>query len=160
MLHMPHRVSKNFEDLTTPSRTQYSCFVTYDAASMARKLSSAYHVKWNIFDFETEKSLSSDPVPSLLYQMQISEGAHKPIILITPYSGNNIFSDYLDAFGEGFHHDCFMYENMEEFTMELAHLLESGYSKVQNCSKQSVFESYILKHPDSQFMLELLFLAK
>ncbi len=157
---MPFNISKKFEDLTALSRRQYSCFVTYDAESMARKLSCAYPVKWNIFDFETEKSFSADSGSPLLYQMQISEGAHKPMILITPYSGNNIFSDYLDAFGEGFHHDCFMYENLEEYKRELAHLLESGYSKVQHCSKQTVFESYILKHPESQFMLELLFLAK
>lgn len=157
---MPFNISKNFKILPAQSRRQYSCFLTYDAESMARRLSNAYPVNWKIFDFESEGDLSTETGSSLLYQMQISEGPHKLMILITPYSGNNIFSDYLDAFGEGFHHNCIMYEKLEEYKIQLVHLLESGYSKVQTCSKQSVFESCILKHPDSEYMLELLFLAK
>jgi hypothetical protein len=157
---MPFNISKNFEILPAQSKRQYSCFLTYDAESMARKLSNAYPVNWKIFDFETDKDFPEGHGSSLQYQMQISEGPHKLMILITPYSGNNIFSDYLDAFGEGFHHNCFMFDKLDEYKIQLAHLIGLGYSKVQSCSKQSVFESCILKHPEAEFKLELLFLAK
>lgn len=157
---MPFNISKNYEILPVQSRRQYSCFLTYDAESMARRLSHAYPVNWKIFDLETDKYFPEGPGSSLQYQMQISEGPHKLMILITPYTGNNIFSDYLDAFGEGFHHNCIMFDKLDEYKIQLVHLVGSGYSKVQTCSKQSVFESCILKHPEAEYMLELLFLDK
>lgn len=156
---MTSNISEKLKILPTKSFRQYSGFLTYDAESMAQKLSIAYPVKWKSYIIEAEPVLTIVGYAVLIYQMLISEGKNNPMILITPYTANNIFSDHLDFHGEGFHHICIIIEESNVYNIALEQLLKSGFVKIQN-SLLSDFKICFLRGPDTEFILQLICIVK
>lgn len=142
------------------AKIQYPCFVAYDALSMALKIVKAYPANLLIHEFDTEISFPSHADTSMSFQLIILEGNQKNMTLITPLSGDNMYSDYLDSFGEGFHHNSILCNNYKEYQVHLNDLIEAGFKIIQILSKAEVMESCILNQPDNNYMVELLFISE
>lgn len=140
-------------------RFQYPCFLSYDAISMAHKIVKAYSAHLRFYEFESLLRFPTAADSDMSIQLIILESNQKRMTLITPLSGNNIYSDYLDSYGEGFHHNCTIFSIMKEHRDQLNYLINSGYKKIQIHSYAGEMESCILKEPCSNHVIELLYLG-
>ena len=80
--------------------------------------------------------------------------------LITPLKGESVYSDHLNRNGEGFHHTCFAYSDLETMQAARDELIKQGKRMIQQGFTEGIFEFCYFEMGEADMILELLYLKE
>ena len=80
--------------------------------------------------------------------------------LISPHEGQSVYEEHLATKGEGFHHTCIAYPDLEDVRSARDELLSQGRTLIQSGGHGDLFEFYYFEIPETDSIFELLYLSE
>lgn len=143
----------------TPVALHHTCFVVRDLESAARALSESLGIgPWNIWTIEPERCTVRGIEQRFSFRVALAEIGGGTYELITPHTGESVYDEHLQEFGNGFHHTCMVYPSMQAVRDAKAALLADGRTMLQEGSGGDVFDFAYFEFPEIGSPIELLFL--
>ena len=142
-----------------PAAIHHSSFLVRDLEGTAQRLSDTLGIgPWNIWTIEPADCKVRGRESPFSFRVALATVGGGTYELITPHSGRTIYDEHLEQHGEGFHHSCLFYPNLEAVRQAKAELLRQGRELVQEGTGGDVFEFGYFHIPEIGSLVEVLYL--
>ncbi|MDZ4711031.1 MAG: VOC family protein [bacterium] len=138
----------------------HTSILVNDIEKSAGKLAKTLSVSWNIWTITPEHCFVNGEPASFSFKAAFAQVGGANLELISPVSGKSIYDDQLKLKGEGYHHTCFAYADLESMQSAKEELQSQGYKMVQNGYTEGVFEFCYFELTEPNVLLELLYLKE
>ena len=138
----------------------HTSILVKDIESAAEKLAKALSVSWNIWTITPEHSFVNGERSPFSFRAAFAQVGGGNIELLSPHSGKSVYDEYLKLKGEGYHHSCFAYADLESMQSAKKELQEQGYKMIQQGYTEGVFEFCYFELTEPNVLLELLYLKE
>ena len=138
----------------------HTSIVVNDIEKSAEQLAKTLSVSWNIWTIAPDHCFVNGESSPFSFRAAFAQVGDGNLELISPHTGNSVYNDYLKLQGEGYHHSCFAYANLESMQAAKDELLEQGYEMLQHGYTEGFFEFCYFQLTEPKMLLELLYLAE
>ena len=138
----------------------HTSILVNDIELSAEKLAKTLSVSWNLWTITPDHCFVNGEPSPFSFRAAIAQVGGANLELISPNSGKSIYDDYLKLKGEGYHHSCFAYADLESMQSAKEELKTQGYKMIQNGYTEGVFEFCYFELTDPNMLLELLYLKE
>lgn len=138
----------------------HTCILVNDIELSAAKLAKTLSVTWNFWTITPEHSFVNGEPSPFSFRVAFAQVGTGNLELISPNSGKSVYNEHLQLKGEGYHHSCFAYAELESMQSAKEELQEQGYKMIQHGYTEGVFEFCYFKLTEPSMLLELLYLKE
>jgi len=138
----------------------HTCILVNDLESSAEKLAKTLSVTWNIWTITPEHCFVNGTPSPFSFKVAFAQIGGANLELIAPHSGKSVYDEHLKEKGEGYHHACFAYADLESMQSAKKELQEQGHKMVQNGYTEGIFEFCYFELTAPAMLLELLYLKE
>ena len=135
----------------------HTCFLVKDLEKSAEELAKSLSVRWNLSTVEPEECLVNGKPSPYSFRMALTKVGDSYLELISPNSGESVYTQHLKEKGEGFHHTCFAYADLESMQSARDELTGKGYKMNQKGVTEGEFEFCYFELSEANIILELLY---
>lgn len=136
----------------------HTSIVVSDIEKSAEKLAKTLSVTWNIWAITPEHCFLNGEPSAFSFKAAFAQVGGANLELISPHTGHSVHDDHLKLKGEGYHHTCFAYADLESMQAAKDELQKQGYKMVQHGYTEGVFEFCYFELTKPNMLLELLYL--
>ena len=126
----------------------------------AAKLAKTLSVSWNIWTITPDHCFVHGKPSPFSFKAAFAQVGGANLELISPSSGNSVYDEHLELNGEGYHHTCFAYQDLETMQAAKKELQEQGCKMIQHGYTEGVFEFCYFELTEPSMLLELLYLKE
>jgi hypothetical protein len=126
----------------------------------AEKLAKSLSVTWNLWTIEPERCIVNGNSSPFSFRVALAQVGDASLELLYPHSGNSVYDEHLMTKGEGFHHTCFAYADLESMQSARDELLGQGHKMIQHGTTEGIFEFCYFELAEANIILELLYLKE
>ena len=138
----------------------HTSILVNDIERSAEKLAKTLSVTFNIWTITPEHCFVNGKPSPFSFKAAFAQIGNGTLELISPVSGQSYYNDHLREKGEGYHHICFAYADLQSMQAAKEELLGQGYKMIQNGYTEGVFEFCYIELTEPNLLLELLFLKE
>ncbi len=138
----------------------HTCILVNDLESTAEKLAKSLSVVWNVWTITPEHCFVNGEPSPFSFKAAFAQIGGGNLELISPASGKSVYDDHLKSKGEGYHHSCFAYADLESMRSAKDELASQGYKMIQNGYTEGFFEFCYFELTDPNMLIELLYLKE
>ncbi|HPG11949.1 MAG TPA: VOC family protein [Chitinophagaceae bacterium] len=138
----------------------HTSILVNDLELTAEKLAKQLSVTWNIWTITPEHCFVNGEPSPFSFKAAFAQVGEGNLELIAPHTGHSVYNEHLKVKGEGYHHTCFAYANLESMRSAKEELLKQGYKMVQNGYTEGFFEFCYMELTEPNILLELLYLKE
>jgi Glyoxalase/Bleomycin resistance protein/Dioxygenase superfamily len=131
-----------------------------DLEVSAAKLAKTLSVAWNVWTIAPEHCFVHGEPSPFSFKAAFAQIGGANFELIAPLSGHSVYNEHLAAKGEGYHHCCLAYADLESMQSAKNELLSQGYKMIQNGYTEGFFEFSYFELTEPNMLIELLFLKE
>ncbi len=146
--------------ISNSATLHHSCFLVENLESSAEELSKALSVNWGVWTLAPEKCFVNGQPAKFSFRVALARIGDSSLELLSPHSGESVYLEHLKTNGEGFHHSCLAYADLETMQSAKAELLDKGYKMIQHGYTEGAFEFCYFELPVANIIIELLFLKE
>lgn len=145
--------------MPTPAALHHTCFLVRDLEGTAQSLTDALGVgPWNVWTIEPAECRVHGQASAFSFRVALATVGGGTFELITPHTGRSVYDEHLEKHGEGYHHTCLIYPNIEAVRAAKTELLRQGRELIQEASAGDVFDFGYFLFPEIGSAVELLYL--
>ena len=144
--------------ITNSATFHHNCFLVNELERSAEELSKALSVSWDIWTLSPDNCFVHGQPGKFSFQVALAQIGDSKLELLSPLSGKSVYTEHLKSRGEGYHHSCLAYTDIESMQSAKADLLAKGYRMIQHGYTEGVFEFCYFELPAANIIMELLFL--
>lgn len=138
----------------------HTCILVNDAEKSAAKLAKTLSATWNIWTIAPEHCFVHGEPSPFSFKAALAQIGGASMELISPHSGNSVYNAHLKLKGEGYHHTCLAYADLESMQSAKAELLSQGHNMIQHGYTEGFFEFCYFELTEPDMLLELLYLKE
>ena len=138
----------------------HTCVLVNDLEKSAEKLAKTLSVTWNLWTIAPEHCFVNGESSPFTFRVGFAEVGGANLELIAPHTGHSVYDEHLKLKGEGYHHACFAYADLESMQAAKDELQKQGYKMVQNGYTEGIFEFCYFELTEPNMLLELLYLKE
>ena len=146
--------------ITDSATLHHTCFLVKDLESSAEGLSTALSVSWNVWTLAPENCFVNGQPAKFSFRVALAQIGDSSLELLSPHSGESVYVEHLKTNGEGYHHSCLAYADLETMQSAKAELLDKGYKMIQHGYTEGAFEFCYFELPVAGIIMELLYLKE
>jgi catechol 2,3-dioxygenase-like lactoylglutathione lyase family enzyme len=136
-------------------------FVVQDIEKAAKALSESLSIgPWNIWTIEPTEGTVHGKRASFSFRVALADVGGASYELLSPASGETVYTEHLAKHGEGFHHTCLLYPDLAALRTAKSELLSQGREMVQGASLGDAAEFFYFQIPEIGSLIELLYLGE
>lgn len=133
----------------------HTSILVNDLEATAEKLSKTLSVSWNLWTITPDHCFVNGEPSPFSFRVGFAQIGGANIELISPHSGKSIYDDYLKLKGEGHHHTCFAYSDLESMQSAKEELQKQGHKMVQHGYTDGIFEFCYFELTEPNMLIEL-----
>jgi catechol 2,3-dioxygenase-like lactoylglutathione lyase family enzyme len=138
----------------------HTCFLVRDVDATAARLSASIGIgPWHVWTIAPAECTVHGQPGSYSFRVALAEHGGASYELLAPISGHSVYTEHLEAQGEGFHHTCHIFPTREAMEAAQAELAAQGRDMIQSGSSGEAFAFCYFTIPETGSTLELLYLA-
>jgi hypothetical protein len=138
----------------------HTCILVKDLELSAEKLAKSLSVVWNIWTITPDHCFVNGEPSPFSFRAAFAQVGGATLELISPNSGKSVYDEHLKSKGEGYHHCCFAYADLESMQSAKVELQSQGYKMIQHGYTEGVFEFCYFELTEPNMLLELLYLKE
>ena len=138
----------------------HTCILVNDLEKSAEKLAKILSVTWNLWTIAPDQCFVNGQPSPFSFRIGFAQVGGSNLELISPHTGHSIYDEHLKQKGEGYHHSCFAYSDLEGMQAAKDELQKGGYKMVQHGYTEGVFEFCYFELTEPNMLLELLYLKE
>lgn len=138
----------------------HTSIVVADIEKSAEKLAKTLSVTWNIWTITPDHCFVNGEPSPFSFKAAFAQIGGANLELISPHSGHSVYDDHLKNEGEGYHHTCFAYADLQSMQSAKDELQKKGYKMVQHGYTDGFFEFCYFEMTEPNMILELLYLKE
>ena len=138
----------------------HTSILVKDLEKSAENFAKALSVTWNLWTIEPDKCFVNGKASPFSFRVALTQVGDASLELITPNSGESVYDEQLATKGEGFHHTCFAYPDLESMQAAKNEMLAQGFSLIQHGYTEGAFEFCYFELKEPNVLLELLYLKE
>ncbi len=131
-----------------------------DLEKSAEKLARTLSVSWNLWTITPDHCFVNGEPSPFSFRIGFAQVGGANLELISHHSGNSVYEEYLKLKGEGYHHSCFAYSDLESMQSAKEELHSQGHKMVQHGYTEGIFEFCVFELTEPNMLLELLYLKE
>ena len=138
----------------------HTCIVVHDVEKSAEKLARTLSVSWNLWTITPDTCyVNGEPSP-FSFRVAFAQVGGANLELISPHTGRSVYEEHLKRKGEGYHHACFAYVDLESMQSAKEELQQQGHKMIQHGYTEGFFEFCYFELTEPNMLLELLYLKE
>jgi hypothetical protein len=147
---------------TPPSGVfHHAGFVVHDVEQAAGALAESLSIgPWNIWTIEPTECTLYGKSTSFSFRVALAQAGGASYELLSPASGESVYNEHLTMYGEGFHHTCLMYPDLETLRAARTELVGQGRELLQAAVVGDIGEFCYFRIPEIGSVIELLYLGE
>lgn len=138
----------------------HTAILVNDLEKTATKLAVSLSVTWNVWTIAPQHCFVNGMPSPFSFKAGLAQIGGAILELIAPHSGHSVYNDHLKLKGEGFHHTCFAYADLESLHAAKEELQKQGYKMIQNGYTEGFFEFCYFELTEPNILLELLYIKE
>jgi catechol 2,3-dioxygenase-like lactoylglutathione lyase family enzyme len=138
----------------------HTSLLVRDLDAAATRLAAALGVRWNCWTIAPEHCFVHGQPSPFTFRAAFADVGGTNLELIAPHSGRSVYDEHLDRHGEGLHHTCLAYADLDTMRAAKADLLRQGFRVVQHGYTEGFFEFCYVQLTEPAMLLELLFIKE
>ena len=146
--------------VTNSAALHHTSVLVHDLEASAAKLAKTLSVVWNVWTITPEHCFVHGESSPFSFKAAFAQIGGANLELIAPASGKSVYNEFLATKGEGYHHCCLAYADLESMQSAKNELLSQGYKIIQNGYTEGVFEFSYFELTDPNMLIELLYLKE
>ena len=146
--------------IAEPGTLHHTCFVVKDVNETAQSLAKSLGIQWGVWTIAPSVCRVHGKDSPFSFRVAIGQIGGSNYELISPHEGHSVYVEHLADKGEGFHHTCIAYSSMDDVRAARDELVKQGRDLIQSGGHEDLFEFYYFAIPETDSVLELLFLAE
>ena len=145
--------------IPAPVALHHTCFLVRDLEGTAQRLADDLAVgPWNIWTITPLHSRVRGRDCPFTFRAALATVGGGTFELVTPHTGHSVYDEFLEQYGPGFHHTCFMYATPAAVREAKAALRQQGREFLQEASAGDVFDFAYVWFPEIGSAVEVLYL--
>ncbi len=139
----------------------HTCFVVHDVEKTAKALSETLSIgPWNIWTIEPTEATVHGRAQPISFRVALAAVGGGNYELLSPLSGETVYTEHLAKHGEGFHHTCLAYPSLEALQAAKSELVSQGREIIQGGTLGDAVEFCYFHIAEIDSVLELLYLGE
>lgn len=138
----------------------HTCILVHDLEKSAEKLAKTLSISWNLWTITPDHCFVKGEASPFSFRVGFAQVGGANLELIAPHTGHSVYEDHLKLKGEGYHHICFAYADLESMQAAKAELQKQGYKMIQHGYTEGIFEFCYFELTAPDMLLELLYLKE
>lgn len=138
----------------------HTCILVNDVEKSAEKLAKTLSVTWNLWTIAPEHCFVNGEPNPFSFKIGLAQVGGGSLELVSPHTGYSVYDDHLKLNGEGYHHSCFAYADLESMQSAKEELEAQGYKMIQYGYTEGIFEYCYFELTEPNILLELLYLKE
>lgn len=138
----------------------HTSIVVNDLEKSAEKLAKTLSVSWNVWTITPEHCFVNGKPSPFSFKAAFAQVGGATLELVAPHSGHSVYNEHLKSKGEGYHHTCFAYADLETMQAAKNELQKQGYNMLQLGYTEGFFEFCYFELTEPNMLLELLYLKE
>jgi len=123
-------------------------------------LAKTLSVVWNIWTIRPDHCFVNGASSPFSFKAAFAQIGGASLELISPNSGTSVYDEHLQLRGEGYHHSCFAYADLESMKSAKEELQGQGYEMIQHGYTEGIFEFCYFELTEPNMLIELLYLKE
>lgn len=138
----------------------HTCILVNDLEKSAEKLAKTLSVSWNLWTITPDNCFVNDKPSPFSFRVGFAQVGGGNLELIAPHTGHSVYNEHLKLKGEGYHHSCFAYADLESMQSAKAELQKQGHTMIQHGYTEGIFEFCYFELTEPNMLIELLYLKE
>lgn len=138
----------------------HTSLLVRDLDATAGRLAAALGVRWNCWTIAPEHCFVHGQPSAFTFRAAFADLGGSSLELIAPHGGHSVYEEHLARHGEGLHHACLAYADLDVLRAAKADLLNQGFRVVQEGYTEGFFEFCYVQLTEPSVLLELLFIRE
>lgn len=138
----------------------HTSILVKDLEKAAAKLATTLSVSWNLWTIMPDHCFVHGEPSTFSFKVGFAQIGGANLELIAPHTGHSIYNEHLKSKGEGYHHSCFAYSDLESMQSAKEELQKQGYEMLQHGYTEGIFEFCYFELTEPNILLELLYLKE
>ena len=131
-----------------------------DLEKSAQKLAKTLSVTWNLRTIAPDHCFVNGEPSSFSFKAGFAQVGGANLELISPHTVHSVYDEHLKLKGEGYHHSCFAYADLESMQAAKDELQKQEHNMVQHGYTEGVFEFCYFEFTEPNMLPELLHLKE
>jgi Glyoxalase/Bleomycin resistance protein/Dioxygenase superfamily len=146
--------------VSSSATLHHTCILVNDLEKAAGNLAKTLGITWNIWTIAPDKCFVNGQPSSFSFRVGLAQVGGASLELLSPVSGDSMYTEFLKMKGEGFHHTCLAYADLESMQSAKEELKAKGYKMIQNGYTEGAFEFCYFEFTEPSIVLELLYIKE
>jgi catechol 2,3-dioxygenase-like lactoylglutathione lyase family enzyme len=146
--------------VSSSATLHHTCVLVKDIEESAERLSRTLSVPFNFWTIAPEHCFVHGNPSPFAFRIALATVGGASLELVSPQSGQSVYDEYLTQKGEGYHHVCLAYADLQSMQSAKEELISQGYNMVQNGYTEGFFEFCYFELTEPCILLELLYLKE
>ncbi len=146
--------------VSTSATLHHTSIVVNDLEKSATILAEQLSVSWNIWTISPEHCFVNGEPSPFSFKAAFAQIGGANLELLSPHSGNSVYSEFLKSKGEGYHHTCLAYADLASMQSAKEELLKQGHKILQHGYTEGFFEFCYFQLNEPAVLIELLYLKE
>jgi hypothetical protein len=138
----------------------HTAILVNDLEKTAAKLATTLSVTWNVWTITPDHCFVNGEPSPFSFKAGLAQVGGASLELIAPHTGHSVYNEHLKLKGEGFHHTCLAYADLESLQSAKEALQKQGHKMVQHGYTAGAFEFCYFELTEPNMMIELLYLKE
>lgn len=146
--------------VSTSATLHHTSILVNDLEKSAGNLAKTLSVSWNLWTIAPDNCFVNGIASPFSFRVAFAQVGGANLELISPHTGHSVYEEQLKLKGEGYHHTCFAYADLESMQSAKDELQKQGCKMIQHGYTAGVFEFCYFELTDPNMLLELLYLKE
>jgi len=138
----------------------HTSILVNDLEKSAEILAKSLSVSWNIWTITPDHCFVNGESSPFSFRVGFAQVGGANLELISPHTGHSVYDEHLKLKGEGYHHSCFAYSDLESMQSAKTELQNQGHKMIQHGYTDGIFEFCYFEITEPSMLLELLYLKE
>jgi catechol 2,3-dioxygenase-like lactoylglutathione lyase family enzyme len=144
--------------VSSSATLHHTCVLVNDIEKSAEALAKSLSVTFNLWTIAPEHCFVFGKPSPFSFRVALATVGGANLELVSPATGESVYDDHLKQKGEGYHHVCLAYPDLESMQSAKEELKGQGYQMIQHGYTEGAFEFCYFALTDPNMLIELLFL--
>lgn len=146
--------------VTNAAALHHTCILVNDLEKTAEQMAKALGVTWSLWTIAPEQCFVNGEPSPFSFKVGFAQIGDANLELIAPADGHSVYNDHLKQKGEGYHHICLAYADLESMQAAKSELQNQGFKTIQHGSTPGFFEFCYFELSEPNILIELLYIKE
>lgn len=138
----------------------HTCVLVNDIEKSAGNLAKTLSVPFNFWTIAPEYCFVHGIPSPFTFRIALAAVGGASLELVSPHTGQSVYDEFLAQKGEGYHHVCLAYADLQSMQSAKEELKSQGYNMIQHGYTEGIFEFCYFELTKPNMVLELLYLKE